>query len=182
MVPVQFTTILASFSAFLRDLAHSPGVMVRRMAIAIALVVAGWPVIGHASSTVCWSGRFAGLHEASDRAEAALGDATHDSSHVKIYFEEVDGVFFYQSNYLPAGERSPAKIASTEPLSLIAVLSNVLARRVPGSRIDGATLETASRNLMVYSRSKDVQPEQTDRTFAAQAVVWRPPTLPGWAY
>ena len=171
--------IPASLLALARKFVHSPGTTMSKMAVVV--VLAGWPLMGHAGTTVCWSDRFAGLHEVSDRAEAALGVATHDSSRVRIYFEEVDGVFFYQSNYLPAGERSPAKIASTEPLSVLAVLSNVLARRVPGSRIDGGILETASKSVTVYSRVKGAQPElETARTFTAQApisAVWGRPVL-----
>ncbi len=108
----------------------------------------------------------------SDRAEAVLGVATHDSSRVRIYFEEVEGLFFYQSNYLPAGERSPAKITSTEPLSVLAVLSNVLVRRVPGSRMDGGILDAASKNVTIYSGVKGAQPGlEIAHTFIAKATV-----------
>lgn len=123
---------------------------------AAALVLAAWPVVGHAGSSVCWSERFAGLHAVSDRAEAALGSPTHDSARVVIYFEKVNGIFFYQTNYLPAGEQSPAKIVSTEAMGVEEVLSNILVRREPGSRLDRATLEVASAGATMYAG----EPEQ----------------------
>lgn len=100
---------------------------------------------------VCWSGRFAGLHEASNRAEAALGGTTRDLTRMVIYFEKIDGRYFYQSNYVPAREQAAAKITSTEPMSLTAVLSNVILRRSPGSQVDGAALEMARTHVTVFT-------------------------------
>ncbi len=115
-----------------------------------------------------------------------MGVATHDSSRVMIYFEKVDSLFFYQSNYLPAGERSPAKIVSTEPLNVVTVLSNVLARRVPGSQVDAAVLVTAGRNVRVYSGTKDGLPKlETVGVFTTPVPapnVWSRPVLAALSY
>lgn len=117
----------------------------------VLMTLAAWPAVGTAGSVVCWSNRFAGLHEASSRAEAALGGTTRDLSRVAIYFEKVDGYYFYQSNYIPARERTAAKITSTEPMNMTTVLSNIILRRSPGTQVDGAALRMARNNVTVFS-------------------------------
>lgn len=150
--------VTRSFARRIRSLLSSGPVW---KAIALA-AFAAWPVVGNAGSVVCWSSRFAGLHEVSNRAEATIGGTTHDLSRVAVYFEKVDGFYFYQSNYLPTGERTPAKITSTEPMSVTEVLANVLMRRLPGTRVDDNALAVARMHLTIYSGTKSV-PAVTDQ-------------------
>ncbi len=125
----------------------------RRLSLGFAVAVFAMAGVGASAGragVVCRSNAIAGFEVEARAAHVALAAATSDSQGIEVFVAHTPFGYYYESNYVAPGARYPAKIYTAAPLTLRALVENLLFTSRAAADAGRARTDAVAGQVVVY--------------------------------